>query len=445
VTPFGCAVTISSATLAIACVFLMISAYRQTGELLSPWILFLAMAVVDFYVPSAMMFTVGLDLPPWLSPLAADWAMLGVVVFTAGAAFFALGYMRGQDRHPSTAAPRSPSPYRLVLLACTLAVLVFIGLQVTIREAGGLDQYLSARLTNRFAAPNPQPGFMSLVASMRASLVPVLFVLAGVAFYDRIAHPVVGYAIPVLAAASAVTMLMRGTLLTLLMGLAIVERSRLRDLAGAGSATADAQWRRVNRRIILVCSTGVLVFVSYGSVRNYFTEQAAHGQSTVGSAVETELARFVRGEGFVGLMGIMQAYPDLVPYMGGRSIRDMLLLPVPRAVWPSKPLWYGIDDITRAMGWPASTMSAVTMPGELYANFSFWGVPLMWLYGWFFGTLRRHRFGPTFRYIYAFVFVPMMLPTFWMAFTGFVNQLVPIPLMLAALWFVFGGTPSHES
>jgi hypothetical protein len=86
-------------------------------------------------------------------------------------------------------------------------------------------------------------------------------------------------------------------------------------------------------------------------------------------------------------------------------------------------------------------MSAVTMPGELYANFSFWGVPLMWVYGWFFGAVRRLRYGSAFRYIYAFVIVPMMLPTFWMAFTGFVNQLVPMPFMILALWFVFRGQP----
>jgi hypothetical protein len=105
-------------------------------------------------------------------------------------------------------------------------------------------------------------------------------------------------------------------------------------------------------------------------------------------------------------------------------------------VWPAKPLWYGIDDITRSMGWPESSQSAVTMPGELYANFAVWGLPLMWLYGWVFGTMRRYRFDPVLRYAYGFIFVPMMFPTFWMAFTGFVNLLAPVPVVALALLFI---------
>jgi hypothetical protein len=123
--------------------------------------------------------------------------------------------------------------------------------------------------------------------------------------------------------------------------------------------------------------------------------------------------------------------------MNGRTIIDMLLLPIPRAIWTAKPVWYGIDDITRSMGWPESTQSAVTMPGELYANFAVWGLPLMWIYGWLFGVMRTYRFDPVVRYIYGFILVPMMLPTFWMAFTGFVNQLAPVPAVALALWLLF--------
>ena len=52
----------------------------------------------------------------------------------------------------------------------------------------------------------------------------------------------------------------------------------------------------------------------------------------------------------------------------------MLLLLIPRAIYKSKPEWYGIDDITTGMGWPSSSQSAVTMPGETYANFGWFGL-----------------------------------------------------------------------
>jgi hypothetical protein len=437
--------TVLSATLCVACVALMLSAYRQTGELLSPWVVFLGMSALDIYLPAALFSSVGLDLPPWLSVLAGDAAISSLLIFTLGAAFFAVGYFGQRRTDAVRVLPRRPSSRRVALLACVVAGLVAAGLAIAVVNAGGLGQYMAVRLTDRFAAPAPPPGLASLVSSIGTGLVPVLFVLAGVAFHDRASHPWLGVAVPVLAVVAAGTLFLRGNFLTLLLGLAIIERSRLEDLASEGSVEARAQSRRINRRIIVTCAAGLTLFVGYGTVRNYLTEEAYSGQATLGHAVGNEMSRFVRGEGFVGLTGVVHSYPREVPFLGGRTIGDMLLLPVPRAIWPSKPLWYGIDDITRAMGWPATTMSAVTMPGELYANFSVWGIPLMAVYGWIFGRVRRYRFGARFRYVYAFVFVPMMLPTFWMAFTGFVNQLVPIPLMAGALWFVFDGNVPGES
>jgi hypothetical protein len=436
-TPAQQLLTLVSVALACGCVALLVSAYRGTAELLTPWTMFLGMAVIDIYIPAALFFSVGLELPPWLSGVARDVTFQALLVFTAGALCFALGYAMADRGALSTHVALLPSHNRIVLLAAVVALAFFWGMAADVLAAGGVREYLSERLMNRFAHPTGQSGLASLLLSIRGSLVPILFVLAGAAFDNRRARPFLGFGLPVLAAGAAATLLLRGTLLTLLFGLAVVERSRLHDLEAAGSAGAAEQAHRINNRIVAVCVMSVTLFVAYGTVRNYLTQEAYSGRATIAQASSAELGRFVRGEGFVGLLGIIDAYPRDVPFMHGRTIRDMLLLPVPRALWPSKPTWYGIDDITRSMGWPASTMSAVTMPGELYANFSFWGIPLMWLYGWFFGGAHGHRFHPLFRYVYAFVIVPMMLPTFWMAFTGFVNQLVPVPLMMIALWFVF--------
>ena len=436
-TPAGQLLTIGSVALVCGCIALLVSAYRATGDLLTPWTMFLGMALIDIYLPAALFFSVGLDLPPWLSEVARDVTFQALLLFTAAALFFAAGYaMAHRGAKPSYAA-LIPSHKRTILLAFGVAAIFFWSIGGEVIAAGGLRTYLSERLVNRFAHPEGQSGLASFLLAIRGSLVPILFVLAGVAFDNRRVKPVSGFGLPILAAAAAATLLVRGAFLSLLFGLAVVERSRLHDLEAAGASGAAEHAHRINNRILGVCALAIAMFISYGTIRNYFTQEAYSGRATIAQASAVELGRFVRGEGFVGLLGVIDAYPREVPFMNGRTIRDMLLLPVPRALWPAKPAWYGIDDITRSMGWPASTMSAVTMPGELYANFSFWGLPLMGLYGWFFGRAHCYRFHPLFRYIYAFVIVPMMLPTFWMAFTGFVNQLVPIPLMLVALWFVF--------
>ncbi len=306
-----------------------------------------------------------------------------------------------------------------------------------ISTAGGVSDYLTGRLSNRLAMPTEQSAWISLFASLKGMLLPVLLIMAGVCFSKRQSWRLLAFAIPLVAAVTAASTLLRGSILTLLIGLVIVERSRLHDLEAAGREGARAKAAATNRWIVAACFAAVLMFVLYGTTRNYFTEQAELGRGDVEHAAATELSRFVRGEGFIGLVAVMDAYPRDVPFMKGRTILDMLLLPVPRALWPSKPTWYGIDDITRAMGWPASTQSAVTMPGELYANFSGWGLPLMWVYGWLFGLMRGYRFNPLFRFIYAFMIVPMMPATFWMAFTGFVNQLSVVPFAALSLWFVF--------
>jgi hypothetical protein len=434
-------VTITASVFAVLCLPLLWGAYRRTGELLSPWTMFLGMALVDFYLPAALFFPVGLDLPPWLSLLARDVVMPAVLVFTVAAVFFGWGYTAAIRRPVPGSDNRfgvyQPSKWRTLVVVALVLAMYYATILADVSTAGGLSEYWAGRLSNRLAAPTEQSAWISLFGSLKGMLLPVLFIMAGVCFSKRHSWRVLAFVVPLLAALTAASTLLRGSILTLLIGLAIIERARLHDLEAAGRAGARVTAAVTNRWIVGACFAGGLLFVSYGTARNYFTEQADLGHGDLAHAAATEVSRFVRGEGFIGLVAVMDAYPRDVPFMRGRTILDMLLLPVPRALWPSKPAWYGIDDITRAMGWPVSSQSAVTMPGELYANFAGWGLPLMWVYGWIFGILRGHRFGPLFRFVYAFVIVPMMLPTFWMAFTGFVNQLAPIPFIMLSLWFVF--------
>lgn len=84
------------------------------------------------------------------------------------------------------------------------------------------------------------------------------------------------------------------------------------------------------------------------------------------------------------------------------------------------------------------------MPGELYANFGYLGIPLMAVFGWIFGLCHRYRLNRRFRFMYAIFLPSVMFTTFWMAFTGFVNQLVPVPLVVMVLWFVFSRSTRYH-
>ena len=76
----------------------------------------------------------------------------------------------------------------------------------------------------------------------------------------------------------------------------------------------------------------------------------------------------------------------------GKTYLDMLLLPVPRAIYKNKPEWYGIDDISRKMGLPSTSQSSVSIFGEAFANFSFLGFnnPVLGIIILFF---QQNRFG----------------------------------------------------
>jgi hypothetical protein len=156
-----------------------------------------------------------------------------------------------------------------------------------------------------------------------------------------------------------------------------------------------------------------------------------------GEAVNYEAGRILRGEGLVGLSSIIAYYPSHQQFLGGQTIRDMLLLPVPRSIWHDKPAWYGIAQITRGEGEPASTQSAVTIPGELYANFGPLGLLGMLFYGTLFGFFHKLRNGRRFRYAYAAILLPLMFVTFWMSTTGLINGLLPLAPAAVVLFAVF--------
>ena len=194
--------------------------------------------------------------------------------------------------------------------------------------------------------------------------------------------------------------------------------------------------REARRRVYALLAIGVGLFIGYGMVRNVLTAHSSRRDMSFSDSMLIEMDRVVRGEGLVGLASIVDFYPRHAEFLHGKTIRDMLLLPVPRAIWKSKPAWYGIDDITRGMGWPQSTESPVTMPGELYANFGYAGILLMFVYGVIFGAFANLAYNARLRLLYALFLLPAMLTTFWMGFTGFVNSLVAVPIGILALFLV---------
>lgn len=432
----------------VVCGLLAVAAFRRTKEIFSPWTVFLAMAVGDIYLPGALFFSVGPpQRAPWIVSSADEMVLPAMALFTIGLALFALGYgvadsgivfnkgSRSGAKHTNHRASVSRRRAYLTLGVSGFAYAWLLTSNVLAQES--FQSYLNVRLTNRFPA-EALAGGGSLSTLMSLSVLPVFLVTTAVMFSQRSQHSIFrGLLIPLLGVLAAATTFLRGYILSYVIGLTIIETRRMRDRTPRGPASRSNDQKPHLRRIGWLALAGVLLFSTYGSVRNFLTAKEYGLDLSPAAAARLELQQFIRGEGLMGLAAILEHYPRESEFFNGKTLIDMLLLPVPRSVWPDKPLWYGIDNITREMGWPPSTQSAVTMPGELYANFGYAGVLFMLIYGLVFGYLHRLRHGARFRYIYAFVVVPMMLLVFWMAFTGFMNQLIPALVMGLVLWFMF--------
>ena len=85
------------------------------------------------------------------------------------------------------------------------------------------------------------------------------------------------------------------------------------------------------------------------------------------------LSLLFEGQSLKGATRIYKFYDDN-EYFLGQTYFDMLLLPIPRSIYKNKPEWYGIDDISHGMNLPSTSQSSVSLFGEAYANFGFFGI-----------------------------------------------------------------------
>ena len=170
----------------------------------------------------------------------------------------------------------------------------------------------------------------------------------------------------------------------------------------------------------------LVLFLLFGAYRFKASSQILGVDSNY--SLVKEGMKNLSGPGLFGISMIISHYPDKIGYFDGKTILDMLLLPVPRSIYTSKPSWYGIDEITRAMGLPSTTQNAVTMPGELIANFGPLGLPFMMIIGLFYGyVVKISKKSIIVYYIYTFWIFQSISTMNWMGFTGLINSIVILP------------------
>ena len=172
---------------------------------------------------------------------------------------------------------------------------------------------------------------------------------------------------------------------------------------------------------------GFLTLVLYGSVRDI--------EKTEKLDIKASIVNVFSGHGLHGFHVIFNEFGTSIDYLNGKTYIDMLLLPIPRSIWKSKPTWYGIDDINKALGYPSTTQTAVSWPGELYANFGYTGLVLVPVLFFSFKMIDILLGLLSLRIVREVIFVPLIFVFNWMSFTGYMNTfiyLVPILFIVSA-------------
>jgi hypothetical protein len=468
------------------CAALAITEYRRTEQIMSPLILFLGLSVLDIYAPAISYAISGAPaLPPWLDRAAVvDSMPSAVVVFSVGLGIFVGGYAlahrwpRFQPKSPDDAAETFGRRRVAILIAAFVIATAWFLWTILFRAAavGSLATYVANGLVVRWqpspiASQYPTASYPVVLAlQIGDAMLPVITLTIAIIVTVRAIHPAIRLGVlPAIGFIASLGTFFRGSVLVFFISLAAIT-----ELA------SDKRRPRRAQAAALV-AVGVILFLSYGVIRDSAVLAAQHAveaasrvqvtptppplESTGGTvtqsppaqsprapvvtsppgpleiasseAVSYEAGRVLKGEGLIGLSSILAYYPTRLPYLGGKTIHDMLLLPVPRSIWHDKPSWYGIAEITRGMGEPEVTQSAVTIPGELYANYGPVGIVGMLCYGLVFGYVHRLRYGRRFRYAYAAILLPVLFVTFWMATTGLINGLLPLAPSLVVLALVF--------
>lgn len=403
-----------------------------------PAIFFLLFACVDVFFPAIYWTHFGqVNNPEWLPLLSQDKILAAIACYSSFLFVFIAcmiavdGKVRPRLENVALSASVLPRLPTVLWILLTLTLVKTVSEMVSYGSIGAWfwSRLIFAAVADGEGSPSPGGGLLGTLP-----LRDIFQATVGLAFFYRrqLKNPwLFTYLFPVLALALAMATFLRGAVLTCAITLVFAGVMQHKITQHAPVKTKQSSARRPNPLMIAVIA-GVLSIYLYGSIRDSFRGAAS---GTEDAATELAAPTFLTaGHGLLGLSHIVAEYGQSVDFLWGKTYLDMMLLPVPRSIYPSKPAWYGIDDITRGMGWPESTQSAVTMPGEAFANFGAFGllisIPLGMAFGWLQRLVRSNpiRFlllGPT-------LFFQVASVTSWMSFTGIMNA-VPLMALLFAL------------
>lgn len=431
--------------------FQLLQSYRHDGYMITPWTLYLLIAVIDVYVPGILFLAHEIpEQASYVVPFSQDDLVVALIWFTISISIWAIGYFSARLKWNRKTKP-DPMQWSVNIQRLYLFLLLSGGWYVTymlvdIANNGSLVEYFLFKSKRSYGFRVEYANAAEVILFQLAPIMLAIFcMLIGVLFFlrKRCAHPFLwGMLFPVIGWLFISTTFFRGSQIGYFLALFVLEWQRRMNAIDLELNTVlidkKARGKEKRNSLLILVLLGSVLFVSYGAIRNYYnsSSEKQNNPLSVNESIALEGIRLIRGEGLIGFTRIINAYPNPVDYLLGKTYLDMILLVIPRSIYTSKPEWYGVSDISRGMGGPDTTQDAVTVPGEAYANFGPIGLFLVVIFGALYGFFYRYKNHPRYRYAYAFIVIPSIFPLFWMSMTGLVNNMLALPFAMMVLALV---------
>lgn len=431
--------------------FQVLKSCRRDSYLITPWTLYLLVAVIDVYVPGILFLVHEIpEQAPYVVPFSQEDLVVSLTWFTISIPIWAIGYFGAQLRQSKKTRPDitqwSLNIRRVYAFAVLSGGWYVTYMLVDIVNNGSLTEYLLLKAQRNYGSRVEYANAAEAILFQLAPIMLTIFsMLIGALFFlrKRYAHPFLwGVILPIVGWLFIATTFFRGSQIVYFVALFVLEWQRKMDESAFNSKAVlvEKKEREKSKRnsIFILILLGSVLFVSYGAIRNYSNSnsESQNNPLSVNESILLEGIRLIRGEGLIGFTRIINAYPDSVDYLWGKTYLDMMLLIIPRSIYTSKPEWYGVSDISRGLGGPDTTQDAVTVPGEAYANFGPIGISFVMFFGVLYGLFYKYRNHPRYRYVYAFIVIPSIFPLFWMSLTGLVNNMLALPFAMVVLALV---------
>jgi len=354
-----------------------------TGFYISGFSLFYLFEAIDLLVPGMLVIAFDLNSSSPFQPLFSnDEKALALVVASVSFLLFMIGY----SRSGSVQAIRSdPLPVlvnvrRLIILNVIFGGLVLIHFANLVYFYGGVSNYIESMSIWRYGRIYQDKTAFDRILDLIGSVSRFAsFVLISnlYCFRHKVNSKLIIYGALLFAICVSLATFYRGTLLLFFLMLASAEQYRIQNGAKQfASRSAAANYKKGQfRKLASLSIVGVILFTIYGALRSFLGSNARDEvQSSGGEAFASELGRLIDHGGFYSLTHILSTF-DKANLLYGESIYSTLFFRfIPRNFWPSKPLNYGAYDINNVLGYPGTTQAAITIPGELFANFGLLGV-----------------------------------------------------------------------